>query len=363
MEASFLGNIIIRLIIAIVIFIAGLAAGWMIRDVSDKPAEIAAPPEPITQKAELPLDIHTLYAEGNLGQVVMLSGGDGELILALVGDSTSNRARALMQSHMETYGEFFDGLIRLALLEKVNGNFEKAVTLIERAYLLAVTQDQERILNIRLRELSASYQKSLVAVENYERLDEFYERITFAMPEQAHFYLKLGMLRISLGNYEAALAPLSQIENHTQFGEKARELIAQTDVDETLESLEVLPLQAKGNQFVVEAVIDEGSRVNLLIDTGAAMTVLDEGILVALGYNLNGQRQELFSTANGVVAAPVISIQQLALGGATMGPLSVGALTLSMSGDIDGLLGMNFLRHYDFRIDQDRRELHLNSER
>ena len=156
---------------------------------------------------------------------------------------------------------------------------------------------------------------------------------------------------------------MSQIENHPQFGEKARELIAQTDVDEQLRSLEVLPLESNGNQFVVNAVIDDIRSINLLIDTGAAMTILDQRVLQALGYNLNGQRQEFFSTANGVIEAPVVSIRRLALGEASMGPLSIGALTLSLPENIEGLLGMNFLRHYDFRIDQDRRELHLNSER
>ena len=249
------------------------------------------------------------------------------------------------------------------MMETEYGNFDGAVTLMEKAYLLTITPGEERFFFVQLREISDTYEKSLLAVENYDLLDEFYERITFAMPEQAHFFLKLGLLRIRLGNYDAALAPLSQIENHPQFGEKARELISQTEVEELFESLEVLPLKSKGNQFVVEAVIDESRRINLLIDTGAAMTVLDEGLLQALGYNLNGQRQEFFSTANGVVEAPVISIQQLALGDASMGPLSVGALSLSMPGNIDGLLGMNFLRHYDFRIDQDSQELYLNSER
>ncbi|MBQ60787.1 MAG: hypothetical protein CMQ19_01800 [Gammaproteobacteria bacterium] len=358
-----MGNTIIRLFSAIAIFAAGLATGWMIHDVDKATVDIAVPPKLKTVELNRPRDLRVLYAAGNLEQVVTLSQGEDGLILALTNNATSDRARTLLRRYMETHGEFFAGLVQLALMEKKNKNFEQAIGLIERANLLAVSEDQEKILNTNLRELSVSYQKNLVAVENYERLDEFYERITLAMPEQAHYLLKLGMLRISLGNYEAALAPLSQIENHPQYGEKARGLIAQTDVDESFESLEVLPLWTNGNQFVVEALIDEGSPINLLIDTGAAMTVLDEGILVALGYNLNGQRQELFSTANGVVAAPVISIQQLALGGAAMGPLSVGALTLSMSGDIDGLLGMNFLRHYDFRIDQDRRELHLNSER
>ena len=353
----------LRVFAAFVIFLTGLFAGWIIRGLKTEPVESATPVESLIQEEVEPRDIRALYAEGNLQEVIEMSQGDGAVIRDLIGNSTSARARTLLQIFMATYGESFYGLMRLAMMETEYENFDGAVTLMEKAYLLTITPGEERFFFVQLREISDTYEKSLLAVENYDLLDEFYERITFAMPEQAHFFLKLGLLRIRLGNYDAALAPLSQIENHPQFGEKARELIAQTEVDELLESLEVLPLKSNGNQFVVEAVIDESRLVNLLIDTGAAMTVLDEGLLQALGYNLNGQRQELFSTANGVVEAPVISIQQLALGDASVGPLSVGALTLSMPGNIDGLLGMNFLRHYDFHIDQDSRELYLNSER
>ena len=353
----------LRVFAAIVIFLTGLFAGWIIRGLKTEPVESAMPVESLIQEDLEPRDIRALYAEGNLQEVIEMSQGDGAVILDLVGNSTSGRARTLLQIFMATYGEFFYGLVRLAVMETGYGNFEGAFTLMDKAYLLAITESEEQIFSVRLGELADTYEKSLLAVENYDLLDGFYERITFAMPEQAHFFLKLGMLRISLGNYQSALAPLSQIENHPQYGEKARELISRTEVEELFESLEVLPLKSRGNQFVVEAVIDESRRINLLIDTGAAMTVLDEGLLQALGYNLNGQRQEFFSTANGVVEAPVISIQQLALGDASLGPLSVGALSLSMPGNIDGLLGMNFLSHYDFRIDQDSRELYLNSER
>ena len=353
----------LRVFVVMLIFFAGMFAGWIIRGVDTMPVENASPARLLPEKEAIPRNIHTLYAEGSLQEVLELSRGDIALILELIGPATSTRARTLLQIHMATYGESLYGLIRLAMMETKYGNYDSAIVMMEKADLLTITQEEEKFFFIRLHEISDAYERSLLAVENYGMLDEFYERITFAMPEQAHFFLKLALLRIRLGNYEAALAPLSQIENHPKFGEKARELIAQTEVDDLVGSLEVLPLKSNGNQFVVEAVIDGSYSINLLIDTGAAMTVLDESVLQAMGYNLVGQRQEFYSTANGVVEAPVVSIQQLALGDASMGPLSVGALSLSLPGNIDGLLGMNFLRHYEFHIDQDRRELHLKSER
>jgi len=56
-------------------------------------------------------------------------------------------------------------------------------------------------------------------------------------------------------------------------------------------------------------------------------------------------------------------LQRLSLGGAAINQLAVGALALDMPEGINGLLGMNFLRHFDFRIDQESRVLHLDVQR
>ena len=56
----------------------------------------------------------------------------------------------------------------------------------------------------------------------------------------------------------------------------------------------------------------------------------------------------------------MLSFDTLSLGTATTSAITVSALPLAMSNEVDGLLGMNFLRHYNFRIDQDRAVLELN---
>jgi clan AA aspartic protease (TIGR02281 family) len=351
------------LILFIIIFVAGLGVGWLLRDLAPQPAE-----EKATMPVDVPLNVaepnvQLLFDEGRLLELVERSHGDARLIARLSQGSTSLKTQQLLRLYIETYGESLFMLVRLARVEKANQDFEAALLLMSRADLLAKTIAEQQMVSQLLNEIASAYAKVLLATENFQAVDDLYERITFSMPEQAQYYLKLGQLRIRLGNYDSALAPLSQIENHMEFGAQARELITQTQVDEVQTSLDVLPLSGNGNQFVVEAMVNSHISVSLLIDTGAAMTIIDERVLNEMGYSLNGSRPVLFSTANGVVEAPVVSIDQLTLGGVSMGPLSVGALPLSMKNGVDGLLGMNFLKRYDFRIDQDRRELHLNSER
>lgn len=356
-------GILKQLLLAIIVFASGMTVGWLLHDFQTETFKTVVDAAPLGSMEVLKPDIQKLYDEGRIQEVVERSRGDTDLVARLVGSSNSVKSQQLLQLMLESYGNSFFILTRLAHITKANDEFEASLAFLSRADLLAKSIVEQEIVSHLLNEITDAYAKVLLATENFQAVDDLYERITYAMPEQAQYHLKLGQLRIRLGNYDHALGPLSQIENHMELGAQARELIAQTEVSEIIGNLEVVPLKGNGNQFIVEAVINDRTHVNLLVDTGAAMTILDQRVVRGMGYNLNGNKPVLFSTANGVVEAPVVSIEQLALGGVSMGPLSVGALPLSMKHGIDGLLGMNFLKRYDFRIDQDRRELHLKSER
>lgn len=174
------------------------------------------------------------------------------------------------------------------------------------------------------------------------------------------------MIRMQMGNYDGAIVPLAQIENdHGSLGVRARELIAQIESNNISSQADVveISLRRAGNQFVTAALLDGDVQLQLLIDTGAATTMVDAKVLVAHGYDLRSKPQQLFVTANGVVEAPVLSFDTLSLSTATLSAITVGALPLAMSHGVDGLLGMNFLRHYNFRIDQDRAVLQLTRRR
>ncbi len=289
------------------------------------------------------------------------SRGDFERISARLRDHPD--AMAVLERFVDTWPDSLYAWIALAELADRSQDFEKALTGISQADLLAVTPVEQERVSAVLRDIVSHYERKLLQTGNFDALDNLYERLTLTMPEQAWFFLKLGQLRIRMGRYEQALIPLAQIENHMQFGRSARELIEQTAVDESTGVLEVVPIERYGSQFLIRAVVDGAYPVRLLVDTGAAMTILDRRVLGNMGYDPGQSPRGLFSTANGVVEAPVVSVGELALGETRVGPISVGALPLGLPEGIDGLLGMNFLRRYEFRIDQDKGELHLSSER
>jgi clan AA aspartic protease (TIGR02281 family) len=237
--------------------------------------------------------------------------------------------------------------------------FEAAYAELLDAANLAVALSEQAEHARLLAELVDLFTRELILLRQPQRLDEFYEQLTFDYPQNAEYQFKLGKLRVQMGNDQAALPPLAQVSNHARFGAEAREIMAQIERNEARLAFAEVPLRGSGGQFIVEARIDDGEVVQLLVDTGAAMTAIDQRVLQRAGYDLNTE-QQYFSTANGVVQAPVISIGSLSLGEAQVSHLAVGALHLNLADNVVGLLGMNFLRHYEFRIDQGRGVLVLD---
>lgn len=258
----------------------------------------------------------------------------------------------------------FDALTRRITALMDAGNHATAIDLLIEADLLAATSEELARLESLLDDAVAARVRRLSALGQPAEIDSLYERLSLTMPERAEFYILLAEHRIEMGNPEAALPVLAQIENHDRLGALARDLIEQiTSAGVEGDFLASLPLTRAGDQYIVEASLDGSRQVRLLIDTGASMTTLMPDILSDLGYPLDGPKAN-FSTANGIVQAPVVRLGKLSLGPATVGAVTVGALPFEgPRGEVDGLLGMNVLRHFEFSLDQAEARLHLISSR
>ncbi len=257
----------------------------------------------------------------------------------------------------------FEDLIIRANQATDSGNHAAAIDLLMLADLSAVSAQEIEEATYLLGEAVNRRVAQLGKAQRMAEVDVLYESLTLAMPEQAEFYLRLAEHRIDMDNKQGALPVLAQIENHHQWGARARELIAMITAPEPGTLLASVPLARSGNQFIVTASLDGQHEIRLLIDTGASMTIVAPQVLEDLGYVLGGQIGR-FSTANGEVDAPLIGIQSLAVGDQVVSPVTVGAIALSGRGEpVDGLLGMNFLQKFKFSLDQQRSVLELHQRR
>ena len=119
-------------------------------------------------------------------------------------------------------------------------------------------------------------------------------------------------------------------------------------------------LQKYGDQYVVESSLS-GNQVYFLIDTGASTTAISRQKFKALFKSVDTKFVGQFNvqTANGTVRSPMYQFASLEIAKAKVKNINVMVLPLDELGHSDGLLGMNFLREFDFRIDQQNALLHL----
>lgn len=100
--------------------------------------------------------------------------------------------------------------------------------------------------------------------------------------------------------------------------------------------------------------------LQLALDTGATWTVVNVGMLVALGYDpaLAPDRVQV-TTASGIEFAPCLLLDQVAALGQKRSEFSVLAHTLPPSAGVDGLLGLDFFRGRTLTVDFPRGQLTL----
>jgi predicted aspartyl protease len=108
-----------------------------------------------------------------------------------------------------------------------------------------------------------------------------------------------------------------------------------------------------GELIVVDAVV-AGPRGTgfgtLVLDTGAALTTLAPSFVKAIGYGpRDGFRRTSVRTAISKETGYVLRLSDFAVLGFRTPNLPVNVFELGFD-DIDGLLGMNFLRHFNVEI-------------
>jgi predicted aspartyl protease len=105
-----------------------------------------------------------------------------------------------------------------------------------------------------------------------------------------------------------------------------------------------------------------GSTVlRVALDTGAVYTVASREMLMAIGYEPDLVRDRIqITTGSGLAAAPKILVQQLDALSQSRFSFPVLAYTLPSGAGVDGLLGLDFLRHRQLTIDFQSGEIILS---
>ena len=87
------------------------------------------------------------------------------------------------------------------------------------------------------------------------------------------------------------------------------------------------------------------------LDTGASTTTIPTKVLIDLGYDLSNPKDvKQIITGSGIISAPIITVRQLTAIGETIENIDVLGHDLPENLSVRGVLGLNFLEHFDFSI-------------
>jgi predicted aspartyl protease len=110
-------------------------------------------------------------------------------------------------------------------------------------------------------------------------------------------------------------------------------------------------LTVRNELLFTRAALKHQSRirvVNLLIDSGSTYTILSWAVLLSLGLNpaMSLIRRPIMA-ANGLLLLPEVEVGEFHSLGQSIGTFPVLAHTIPLVSQVDGLLGMNFLRRFE----------------
>ena len=107
--------------------------------------------------------------------------------------------------------------------------------------------------------------------------------------------------------------------------------------------------------IIVQTTISHLNRVvdaSLIFDTGATYTMIAWDIADALGIHTDESQKTIpFSTASGLVEAPLMKAGKVQVKQSAVKNLDLIIHSLPEGARVDGLLGLNFIRHFNVSID------------
>ena len=113
-------------------------------------------------------------------------------------------------------------------------------------------------------------------------------------------------------------------------------------------------LTVRNGLFFTRAALEQQNLfrvVSLLIDTGASHTIASWETLLSLGTDPTASAsRKPITTANGLVWMPQVEVEGFHALGQTVASFEVLAHTIPLGSQVDGVLGMDFLRKFEFKI-------------
>ncbi len=121
-----------------------------------------------------------------------------------------------------------------------------------------------------------------------------------------------------------------------------------------------IPFEKQGQVVIVEATLNKKTAAKFVVDTGASYTMISSAVAKELDIDTEqNSRTAPFQTANGIIQAPLVSLESISVGGMEIRNLTAAVHDVLADSRVAGLLGLNFLSNFRMDIDTQKGVLHL----
>ena len=272
-------------------------------------------------------------------------------------------ARALLTLYLQQEYRDVSALLLLARSHQATGYEMEAIEVLFQAKSYAYTPGLIEQTDQAIRATVRDYNAQLSARQDTIAQLNLYQRLTELEPEYTLHFIGLAETYLALGNAVDARKALELTRHDASVAARANDIVRriESQMEPDRYYAAEISLQALGNQFLVDARLNYTRDAVLLLDTGASLSIISTELMAALGISSRPtDRMAWFSTAGGRVKAPIVRLDSLALDGVAVENIEVGVIGEFDGSRFDGLLGMNFLRYFEFFIDQNANTLQLN---
>jgi clan AA aspartic protease (TIGR02281 family) len=279
---------------------------------------------------------------------------------------------AFLQDYLKRYPQDMDFLLLEAKVKVETTLLSDAITHYYDLLRKPMTAAQQREIERQIEQLSKNTIEQLKQNDSWNILAMFVEPLLQLEPNSRLYIVSLAMAYAELFQESLMENVLASLDFDDPDAQNIRKIIVaqqitpannefdELDADDKTDEREKntdlgrsIPLKKFGDQYVVEAKLSN-NQVALLIDTGASVTAISKQYFDTIDnrYKNNFLGRFSIGTAGGSVMARLYQFQKLTISHVTVENLPVVVLPMLDIENADGLLGMNFLREFDFKIDQ-----------
>jgi len=274
---------------------------------------------------------------------------------------SSGQIELAEQLYRESWDNFSHDLsFSRAIAEKwlAAGHYESALTFLYDQRLFVPFSQEADLLQL-IYEIVAIVENKLEQKQQLYAVISLYRLLLNLHADHIPYYLSLTYWLIESGDFYSAEQSLAGAMNDARYQEEVDQLIALIEQGASDTSVITVPINKIGEHFVVPVIINNAHTMELMIDTGATMSVLKTSFVEENMEDIFFNAKPIsMNTANGTIDGKQLSIESFLLGQYELKDVEVGAVPLP-DFKYDGLLGMNILNRFEFFIDQEQQLLIL----